>query len=144
MPDQIIIRPPLVARVAVVSFGVFWVGEVLGTGLFGGGDFAGSLAGSVVMAAFGAVVCWRSATLAIRTDGAELVVRNALRTYRLRRTDIADIRAGRLTWPQWGRTILVLMRDGTVITPEASRGMFGKRPDEQQVEQLRRWLAQAG
>ena len=74
------------------------------------------------MAAAGVFLVSRMFLLRARTEVDELVVRNVVRTRRIRRADVEDVRVGR---PQGGplvlgEGVLVLVRDGSTVGVQAS------------------------
>ena len=141
--SRVEIRPPIALRVYVIVFTVFWLGAVTVAALSMG--WTPSLAIPLGMLVFGALLGWRLAGLAVLGEGDELLVRNNLRTARLRRDQIEGFReeAGGRSSPT--AKVFALLRDGTVLSLDAVSmpTLPGRRSRsaERALADLRAWLA---
>ncbi|WP_432540702.1 hypothetical protein [Kineococcus sp. SYSU DK002] len=140
--DDLDVRAPRWARIYTVVFATAWL-SLLGSLAVRGlrdGD-AGALV-TVPMAAVGIVLFSRLLLLRARTHGEELVVRNALRTRRIRRADVEDVRTGA---PRGGpltvgEAVLVLVRDGSMVSVEATTRTGWTAPGRRELAENRERL----
>lgn len=136
------IRTPLLLRVYVIGFMVFWVGALLS---FPTASASDALLVAVGVA-FGVAFASRMAMVNLQVDESGVLVRNFVRTWRFDRTEIEDFRLGRdaMGLP-FGQVIHVLIRNGEVVTADASWAswgfLFGGRAKREEVlRRLREWL----
>ena len=138
-PGSVSIRPPLVIRIYVVAFSLFWVGACLTILVQHGGQAAPV---ALLFIVFGLGMAYRLLRLGVTSDptGA-LVVRNNFGSRRLTRAEIEEFRIGsigglRLTQ----RTVQALLRDGTVYELDICRVPLGRKRVTRQLEELNSWL----
>ncbi len=143
--DDLDVRAPRWARVYICCFAALWLGLLASFAVRGlrEGD-AGALI-TVPMAAVGVFLFTRFFRLRARTQGEELLVRNTMRTRRIRRADVEDVRTGT---PQGGplsigEAVLVLVRDGSIVSVEATMRTgwtaTGRRQLAESRERLLAW-----
>lgn len=139
---QVSIRPPLLARMWVAAFMLFWLGAVVWTTMIR--QHGWSVAIGVVFIAFGALIGWRGVRLGVRSDSdGILTIHNSVGDRRLSRSQIEEFRVGANGGSRIGqRGVQVLLRDGTAYGLDVCGTPFGfgTRRLTTQVEQLNTWL----
>jgi hypothetical protein len=140
------IRPPRLALLWVAGFGLFWISTVVWflVGALRGDSSAGAaVVVPVVMLLLGGTIIARMLRVGVWAYADELVVRGALRSRRIPRGEVEDFRVGSAPGGQFGKTLLVLTRDGDTVPlePVASLGRFGRDTLADRREELRRWAA---
>ncbi|GAA0315342.1 hypothetical protein GCM10009528_36390 [Kineococcus aurantiacus] len=116
------VRAPRWSRAYSALFAVVWLGLLGSFALDGLRERDAGALVLVPMAAFGIFLFSRVFVVRARTRGDELVVRNSWRRRVVRRQDVEDVRTGK---PQsgpstLGESVLVLVRDGSIVTLEAT------------------------
>lgn len=116
------VRAPRWARAYALLFGLGWLGLLCSFALDGWRERDAGALVLVPMAAFGVFLVSRVFVVRARTRGEELVVRNSWRTRVVRRRDVEDVRTGspRSGPGAVGESVLVLVRDGSVVSLEAT------------------------
>jgi hypothetical protein len=138
----VVIRSPLLLRVYMIGFMVFWVGALLSFPIASPSDALLV----TVMVAFGVGFMSRMAMVKLQVDESGVVVRNFIRTWRFDGSEIEDFRLGRAAMGQlFGQVIHVLLRNGEVVTADVSWAswgfLFGGRAKREAVlRRLREWL----
>jgi hypothetical protein len=142
MRQPVVIRTPLLLRMYVIGFMAFWVGAVFSFPIASPSDALLV----TVMVAFGVAFASRMAMVKLQVDESGLLVRNLVRTWRFDRAEVEDFRLGRdaMGLP-FGQVIHVLLRNGEVVTADASWAswgfLFGGRAKREEVLlRLREWL----
>jgi hypothetical protein len=137
------IRAPLALRVYVAAFVAAWV--ALGAAAAHEAGRAAAIVPAVIVVA-GLAFAWLLFRVRVDSDGDELVVRNHLRTQRLRRGEIEAFRLGRPSYQPFGELVYVLLRDGSVValdaTNRASLTGPGRRRLAARLDELRAWQAE--
>jgi hypothetical protein len=142
MRQPVVIRTPLLLRVYVIGFMVFWVGALLSFPIASPSDALLV----TVMVAFGVGFMSRMAMVKLQVDESGVVVRNFIRTWRFDESEIEDFRFSRAAVGQlFGQVIHVLLRNGEVVTADASWASWGflfggKAKREAVLRRLREWL----
>lgn len=131
-------------RIYVAVFSTVWCGFVLF------GFVAALLDGSAValiplgMFAFGATLAYRLLSLSVVATEEELIIRNYLSTRRLPRGQVESFRIGSPSMGSFGKAVMVLLRDDTVVSMDATarpfRGLGGQRQLDAAITRLREWL----
>jgi hypothetical protein len=141
---QVTIRPPRAMRIYVVVFTTVWCGFVI----FGfvAAVVAGSPAALIPlgMLAFGATLGYRLLNLSVVATEEELIIRNYLSTRRLPRGQVESFRIGSPSMGSFGKAVMVLLRDDTVVSMDATarpfRSFGGQRQLDAAITRLRQWL----
>jgi hypothetical protein len=115
------IRPPVLVRLYIYGFLALWIAFCLFA-------FIKALPHPtavvpLAMLIGGAVFCWRVASVAAKSEGTALLVRNLYRTRRIPAADITQVRTGRSPMQPFGRTVFVVTRDEAVALDV---GLLGK------------------
>ena len=145
-PSDVIIRPPLAARIYLAVFGTVWCG-ICGFGIVAA--LVGGHATALLFVGFlmiGSAIVWRGlVTIAAAVDDT-LLVRNQFKTWRIPRSEISTFRVGVGSGPP-GRAVQALLLDGTVVTLDVTRSGMITRRGERLVEHrgalLQQWLGPA-
>lgn len=134
-------RTPLPGRVFVVVFTVGFIG-FLGSFLLRDDATPAAVLIPVAMALLALAACARSLRIGADLFAEQLVVRNFVRTRRIARADVADIRIGAALTEDFEQTIRLVTRDGSTVAVQAlntrSQEALEARRDE-----LRAWWAGA-
>ena len=138
------IRLPLALRAYLVIFTCIWCGFVLPGLIAAVINGPPAIVILLPMLAFGLTLGYRTFRLSVTLGSEELLVRNFSRTQRVIRAEVEGFRMGDVSRRPFGRTIYVLLRDGTVlpldVAEHQARYGFGKL--ENQMQSLQQWLAQ--
>lgn len=142
MASSIVIKQPVWFRAFLIVVGLVDAGVVVGLAI------ASDAHPPLVPLLMGAATCalgYRLYVSAVIGGDDELIVRNRLRTQHLPRAAIEDFRPGALSGKAFGKTIHVLLRDGSVLSLDVLDGMYGtsrgKQRLQRRLESLRGWLA---
>ena len=131
-------------RLYVAVFTVFWCGSVFA------GFIAALIAGTVAaliplgMFAFGSFLGYRLWNLSVVATRDELIIRNYLSTKRLPKGQVESFRIGSPSMGSFGRSVMALLRDDSVVSMDATARPFrrfgGERQLEAAISDLRGWL----
>ncbi|WP_345711900.1 PH domain-containing protein [Kineococcus glutinatus] len=137
-------RAPRWTRIYICLFAVVWLGLLGSFAVQGLREADPGALITVPMAALGIFLFSGLFLLRTRTEAGELVVRNVMRTRRIRREDVEDVRTGK---PQGGpltvgEAVLVLVRDGSMVSLEATmRTGWTARGRQELIDSRERLLA---
>jgi hypothetical protein len=137
------IRPPPVLRLYVVIFMTIWCGGVLAVLVLAvrEGDAAAVI--PALMFVFGAGLGFRLFRLGVTAEGETLVIRNNLRTARIRRDEIEGFRLSSPAAIPFGRVIYALLRDESIlrldVTVRPAVTARGRAKMADWLAQLRAW-----
>lgn len=149
---ELVVRPPLAARIFVVLFTggfVLCVTIVLVLAIARHQDVSGAPIG-IGMALFAGLLGYRLAILSVRAHGPEIIIHDYWRTRRIPISQVEGLDIGRATAGSL-RTVRILVR-GTAIPVDAlgvTRGILGRNASdaidqlERRRQELADWLAQA-
>ncbi len=140
--NNVTIRPPLLIRVYVVAFLIFWLAMVGWSTMIHA--HGASAAIGLVFMAFGLGLGYRLLRLGVTSapDGT-LAIRNNLSTRVLTRTEIEEFRLGTSGGTRLGQQSLqALLRDGTVYNIDVGRYplAMGKKQNAGRLQALTTWL----
>lgn len=139
--NEVMIRQPLVLRIYVIAFLIFWEGTLVRTLLLHARG--GAIAFLVVFAALGLAFGYRLFRIGVRSgpDGT-LTVRNNVSTRVFTGPEIEAFRLG-ISGNRLGeQSLQVLLRDGTVFRLDIGRTASGpgRKRNARSVQSLTNWL----
>jgi hypothetical protein len=144
-PQQVTIRPPRAARIYVGVFTTVWCGLVFAG--FVGAVLAGTPAAVIPlgMFAFGCTLGYRLLNVSVVATEDELIVHNYFSTKHVPKLQGQSFRFGSPAMGSFGKAVMVLLRDDTVVSMDATARLFrwfgGQRSLEAEIAELREWLA---
>ena len=144
---EVAIRVPVLLRVWVIGFGTFWCGACAWVTLIRSRGPLTIVLGAVAIL-FAIVLGFRLVRTGVWAErSGRLTVRNAPRSRRLDRTDIADFTITKLAGEgsHQGTQIVALLRDGTMFPLTVTQRAPWRRRSRQEYDlaRLRAWLTEA-
>ena len=143
---ELTLRPPTPLRIYVAVFSAVWLGFVLAflVGAVAAGRSSGAIV-SVFMLAFGGWLGLRLFSLSVVATRQELVIRNYLTTRRIAKDHVEGFRIGSPSMGTFGRAVVALVPEDTVVSLDATarpfRWLGGERQLDSALSALRAWRA---
>ncbi len=145
VPQPVEIEQPLLIKIYVGGFGIFWCVALLGGIVASVADGAiGALVPLLLMLAFGATLCYRIFSLEAIADTRGLRVRNYFSTKTFDWDDVEDFRLGGPMFSMpFGKVVHVLLRDREIVTLDVTMRPWllssGRRKLDGWLQMLREW-----
>lgn len=138
---RVAIRQPMLLRVYVVGYLVFWTGTITWTTVLR--NHGSAVAIGLLFILFGIAIGYRMLQLGVHSgpDGT-LTIRNSLGRRRLTRAEIEDFRFGTNGGRLGMQSIHVLLRDGTVYRIDVTNTALGlgRKRNTASMGSLKAWL----